>query len=76
MDALGQILGAGDRIRFLSRTLHAELMSELRWSAGEAERTRDGIDRLQIPLFVFAKGKGVKAGDALIKPLVRETESR
>lgn len=44
MDALGRILGAGDRIRFLSRTLHAELMSELRWSAGEAERTRDGID--------------------------------
>lgn len=24
------------------------------------------------PLFVFAKGKGVKAGDALIKPLVRD----
>ena len=23
------------------------------------------------PLFVFSKGKGVKAGDALIKPLVR-----
>jgi molybdopterin/thiamine biosynthesis adenylyltransferase len=44
MDALGRILGAGDRVRFLSSTLHAELMSELRWSASEAERTRDGID--------------------------------
>ncbi len=44
MDALGKILGAGDRIRFLSRTLHAELMSELRWSADEALHTRDGID--------------------------------
>jgi molybdopterin/thiamine biosynthesis adenylyltransferase/nitroreductase len=44
MEALGRVLGAGDRIRFLSRTLHAELMAELRWSTSEAERARDGID--------------------------------
>ncbi len=34
---------------------------------------KDVVAELDInPLFVFAKGKGVKAGDALIKPLVRE----
>ncbi len=33
---------------------------------------KDYVAELDInPLFVFAKGKGVKAGDALIKPLVR-----
>jgi molybdopterin/thiamine biosynthesis adenylyltransferase/nitroreductase len=44
MEALGRVLGAGDRMRFLSQTLHAELMAELRWSTSEAERTLDGID--------------------------------
>jgi len=34
---------------------------------------KDCVAELDInPLFVFAKGKGVKAGDALIKPLVRD----
>jgi hypothetical protein len=34
---------------------------------------KDHIAELGInPLFVFAKGKGVKAGDALIKPVVRD----
>ncbi len=34
---------------------------------------KDCLAELDInPLFVFAQGKGVKAGDALIKPLVRE----
>lgn len=42
--ALGEILGRGDRIRFLSRALHAELMGEIRWSVDEATRTGDGID--------------------------------
>ncbi len=33
---------------------------------------KDYVAELDInPLFVFAKGKGVKAGDALIKPLIR-----
>lgn len=34
---------------------------------------KDLVAELDInPLFVFAEGKGVKAGDALIKPLVRD----
>ncbi|ABS24246.1 Rv1355c family protein [Anaeromyxobacter sp. Fw109-5] len=42
--ALGEVLGRGDRLRFLSRTMHREMMGELRWSAEEARATRDGLD--------------------------------
>jgi hypothetical protein len=41
LDTLGQIIGATDRVRFLSPALHGEMMSELRWSAAQAS---DGID--------------------------------
>lgn len=41
---LGKILGAGDRIRFLSKKFHAELMSELRFTHEETVRTCNGID--------------------------------
>ena len=44
LDALGRLLGAGDRVRFLSRQLHHEMMSEIRWTPEEVERTRDGVD--------------------------------
>jgi tRNA A37 threonylcarbamoyladenosine dehydratase/nitroreductase len=40
----GEILGRGDRLRFLSRTMHREMMHELRWTADEVRRTRDGLD--------------------------------
>ena len=41
LDTLGEIIGATDRVRFLSPALHGEMMSELRWSAPQAS---DGID--------------------------------
>ncbi len=41
---VGELLGRGDRLRFLSRTMHREMMSELRWTADEVRRTRDGLD--------------------------------
>jgi hypothetical protein len=44
LDEIGSILGAGDRVRFLSQRLHAEMMGEIRWTAEEVERTRDGVD--------------------------------
>ena len=44
LEEIGAILGAGDRVRFLSQQLHREMMSEIRWTAEEVERTRDGID--------------------------------
>lgn len=40
---LGRIIGVSDRIRILCRVTHEELVSELRWSDAEAERTRDGV---------------------------------
>jgi nitroreductase len=42
--AVAGVLARGDRVRFLSHTMHAELMHELRWTREEVERTRDGID--------------------------------
>jgi molybdopterin/thiamine biosynthesis adenylyltransferase len=41
---LGDLLGRGDRLRFLSRTMHGEMMAELRWTADDVRRTRDGLD--------------------------------
>ncbi|MFW5878859.1 MAG: hypothetical protein ACOCVR_03485, partial [Myxococcota bacterium] len=40
----GDMLGRGDRIRFLSSIMHPEMMSEIRWSTEEAAATRDGLD--------------------------------
>jgi molybdopterin/thiamine biosynthesis adenylyltransferase len=41
---VGGILGEADRIRFLCREMHHELVSELRWTPEQARQTRDGID--------------------------------
>ena len=41
---LGDILGHGDKLRFLSPIMHREMMSEMRWTPAETERTRDGLD--------------------------------
>jgi tRNA A37 threonylcarbamoyladenosine dehydratase/nitroreductase len=41
---VGDVLGRGDRLRFLSRAMHREMMAELRWTADEVRRTRDGLD--------------------------------
>lgn len=44
LDEIGDILGRGDRLRFLNQRLHGEMMAELRWNPEEARATRDGID--------------------------------
>lgn len=44
LEEAGQILGAGDRVAYLSKDLHAELMDGIRWNPEEVLRTRDGID--------------------------------
>src|SRR5262249_18737497 len=41
---LGAALGGLDRVRFLSARLRRELIGELRFSAAEAQASRDGID--------------------------------
>lgn len=40
---LGQIVGASDRIRLLSPHLHREMMSEIRWTLEDEEKTGDGL---------------------------------
>jgi molybdopterin/thiamine biosynthesis adenylyltransferase/nitroreductase len=47
---LGDIIGAGDRLRFLCPVLHQALMSEVRWSRQEARATGDGIDLATLEL--------------------------
>lgn len=39
-----RVVGEAERIRYLVEPLHRELFGELRWSAGRAARSRDGID--------------------------------
>ena len=42
--AVGELLGRGDRLRFLSRTMHREMMQEIRWTSDSVRTTRDGLD--------------------------------
>jgi molybdopterin/thiamine biosynthesis adenylyltransferase len=44
LSSLGRIIGACDRIRFLCRPLHEELVAEIRWTPDDARRTRNGLD--------------------------------
>ncbi len=41
---LARLLGEADRLRWFSQSMHTELYEELRWSAGDAARSRDGLD--------------------------------
>jgi len=56
LDELAEILGIGDAIRMFSANLHAEMMSELRWTPQETETTRDGIDILTLELTGAQRG--------------------
>ena len=47
---LGAALGALDRVRFLSPRLRRDLMGELRFSAREAQTSRDGIEVASLEL--------------------------
>ena len=44
LDEIGAIVGKSDRMRFLSKRMHDELMSEICWTRGEVESRREGID--------------------------------
>src|SRR5581483_70386 len=50
LDEVGAILGAGDRLRFLSPVMHREMMAELRWTPAAARATRDGLDLATLEL--------------------------
>ncbi|MCP4603494.1 MAG: Rv1355c family protein [Proteobacteria bacterium] len=44
LDAIGKLLGEGERLRFLHKVMHQEMMSEVRWRPEEVEETRNGLD--------------------------------
>ena len=44
LERMGAILGRADRLRFLDRVMHSELIKELRWTKEEVVATRDGLD--------------------------------
>lgn len=50
LEALAKCLGRVDRVAFLNRRMHGEIMSEFRWTSEEAARTRDGIDLATLDL--------------------------
>jgi molybdopterin/thiamine biosynthesis adenylyltransferase len=58
---LGTALGALDRVRFLSPRLRRDLMGELRFTASEAQASRDGIDVASLEL----EGADLAAMDVL-----------
>jgi hypothetical protein len=47
---IGFILGAFDRMQFTVPALHRDMIAELRWTAEEAERSRDGIELAALEL--------------------------
>jgi molybdopterin/thiamine biosynthesis adenylyltransferase/nitroreductase len=69
MAELGDILAEGDRFRFYCERTHREMMSELRWTPQEAERTRDGID-----LATLEMSAGELAGLRIVatRPVIEE----
>ena len=50
MAAIGELIGAGDRLRLTSSRLNREMFGEVRWTAAEAAATGDGlfIDALEL----------------------------
>jgi molybdopterin/thiamine biosynthesis adenylyltransferase/nitroreductase len=47
---IGEIVGEGDRLRFLQKETHRELMTEVRWTEQEAVATGDGLDLATLEL--------------------------
>ena len=50
LERIGLVLGRSDRLRFLSKPMHRELMSELRWDDDDVLSTRTGIDVASLEL--------------------------
>ncbi len=43
LEEIAALIGAGDRLRLLAQSTHADLMKEIRWTEAEAEARRDGL---------------------------------
>ena len=50
LTSIGELVGEGDRLRFLDERCNRDLLSEIRWTPEEGERTRDGLtlDNLEL----------------------------
>lgn len=51
LDECGRLLGKGDRLLFLTKSLNRFLVNEIRWTRQEADERRDGIslESLELP---------------------------
>jgi molybdopterin/thiamine biosynthesis adenylyltransferase len=47
---IGDLIAAGDRLRFLHPQGHHDFFNEMRWDPAENERTRDGLDIATVDL--------------------------
>ncbi|HEX6811166.1 MAG TPA: Rv1355c family protein [Planctomycetota bacterium] len=72
LDAIAGVLAAGDRLRFLSPTLHRELYAELRWPGQDAHT---GLDVRTLEL-TAGDLEGVRlTGDTVLVRQLREIEA-
>lgn len=55
MDEIADVLGELERIRLLDETGHRDFVEEIRWTADESERTRDGVDLRTLDLTATEK---------------------
>jgi molybdopterin/thiamine biosynthesis adenylyltransferase len=70
--ALGEVLGMADRLRLMSRTMHGEMMREVRWSTAEAANTRDGLDVATMELTPAERAAMRLVSDWSVMAAVRE----
>lgn len=82
LEAIGAVIAEGDRLRLMHEAMHREMMHEIRWTAEEAERTRDGLDvatleltptdlagmRLVSSWKIMATARRIGAGQGLERP--------
>lgn len=71
LEAIGELIGAGDRVRLLHPQWQQEMMAELRWTPAEAARTRDGVDLATLPLAAVDRAGLEMARDRAALTLLR-----
>ena len=59
---IASVLGEADVVRTFDRRFHDQMLSEMRWTPEEAERTRDGID-----IYTLELPKGAMTGLKLMR---------
>ncbi len=59
---LGELVGAGDRLRFLDEACNRDLLGEICWTPGEAQLRRDGLDLATMDL-----GRGDRAALQMLR---------